>query len=327
MSHRICSDPCSDRKLAANRANARCSTGPTSAAGKARSGRNALRHGLYAKDVAIGYWERNDYRSFADAVVRDLNPRDTLEFVQAERIAALQWRIGRVQRAETTLILDERKDLFDFNRDRYDRLEEQRVRDQKLPPERRECQPCEAREIELVSLMHVSSDDIDPVDALASLARCEDAPALDRLGRMEQRLDTQLQRAWKQMRLLQDPDRDIGAPATAMVESMERRGPSAVADAGAATAEPLPGSSNEPATDERATDEPSADPVPEVSEDAAAPEITPARNEPTHCATAVNTATCKGQADFPGTAPAAVHGPAATAAAPTPSPREGRGQG
>ena len=36
----------SARKLAANRANARASTGPKSAAGKARSARNAVRHGL-----------------------------------------------------------------------------------------------------------------------------------------------------------------------------------------------------------------------------------------------------------------------------------------
>jgi hypothetical protein len=36
----------SDRKIAANRRNASRSTGPRSAAGKARSSRNALRHGL-----------------------------------------------------------------------------------------------------------------------------------------------------------------------------------------------------------------------------------------------------------------------------------------
>jgi hypothetical protein len=36
----------SERQIAANRRNAKKSTGPRSAGGKARSGRNALRHGL-----------------------------------------------------------------------------------------------------------------------------------------------------------------------------------------------------------------------------------------------------------------------------------------
>jgi hypothetical protein len=43
----------SARKLAANRANARASTGPRTAARKARSARNAVRHGLCSKAWAV----------------------------------------------------------------------------------------------------------------------------------------------------------------------------------------------------------------------------------------------------------------------------------
>ena len=46
----------SERQRAANRANARKSTGPKSAAGKYRASRNAFRHGLSVPLVADGAW-------------------------------------------------------------------------------------------------------------------------------------------------------------------------------------------------------------------------------------------------------------------------------
>ncbi len=50
--------PLSEKRLAANRANARKSTGPRSPEGKRRASRNNTRHGLYSAEVHLPeYWE------------------------------------------------------------------------------------------------------------------------------------------------------------------------------------------------------------------------------------------------------------------------------
>ena len=46
--------PISEKRLAANRANAAHSTGPTTPEGKARAAKNAVRHGLLAKQIPTG---------------------------------------------------------------------------------------------------------------------------------------------------------------------------------------------------------------------------------------------------------------------------------
>ena len=45
--------PVSERQLAANRANAQRSTGPTSEDGRKRSSQNALRHGITAQTTVM----------------------------------------------------------------------------------------------------------------------------------------------------------------------------------------------------------------------------------------------------------------------------------
>lgn len=94
------------RQIEANAQNAQCSTGPRTAAGKAASSGNALRHGAYAsKPVAIprGLFAEDaiEVSEFVDGIVAALAPRDALEAEHAWRIAMSSLRLRRVGRFET----------------------------------------------------------------------------------------------------------------------------------------------------------------------------------------------------------------------------------
>jgi hypothetical protein len=94
----------SARKLAANQRNARHSTGPRTARGKARSAMNSLRHGLRARSLVVPRLEgRNAAAQFAammTAIVADREPIGAIELLLVERIAACEWRMRRLLKYE-----------------------------------------------------------------------------------------------------------------------------------------------------------------------------------------------------------------------------------
>jgi hypothetical protein len=93
----------SSEQTAANRRNALASTGPRTAAGKARSSRNALRHGLRA-DLPVLPGERaEDWEAHRDGILRSLAPADALEAELAGRVALCLWRLRRAAAYETAV--------------------------------------------------------------------------------------------------------------------------------------------------------------------------------------------------------------------------------
>ena len=94
------------RQIRANRRNARRSTGPKSAAGRAASSANALRHGLSAADtVVLPNEDLEVFERLQQGVFADLEPENTLQAVLAQRIVVLLWRLDRAARLEAELFV------------------------------------------------------------------------------------------------------------------------------------------------------------------------------------------------------------------------------
>ncbi len=100
----------SNEQRLANRQNARHSTGPKTPTGKAHSSRNALKHGLLAKDVVISGPQLSEIQADFDALLADLmtelHPRTLIEETLVERVATCYWRLRRAQRFEVGAIRD-----------------------------------------------------------------------------------------------------------------------------------------------------------------------------------------------------------------------------
>lgn len=92
------------KKIEANRRNASLSTGPKSPAGKERVRRNAMKHGLLAREAVICAGDGKESRAEFDALLRSLaaefRPEGAVEEMLVERIAVCYWRLRRVLRCE-----------------------------------------------------------------------------------------------------------------------------------------------------------------------------------------------------------------------------------
>ena len=90
----------SQRRLEANQANARLSTGPQTPEGKARSSQNARKHGLSAREVVIAPDEREDFEEFLEAYQTDLQPQGMTEQGLFNQLVLAAWNLQRISRLE-----------------------------------------------------------------------------------------------------------------------------------------------------------------------------------------------------------------------------------
>jgi hypothetical protein len=94
----------SEAQIAANRLNARKSTGPRTAKGKAIACRNARKHLSLARTVLISAGElqesHRDFRKMCTYFYKSLLPVGPLEEMLVDQIVTANWRLRRVHKAE-----------------------------------------------------------------------------------------------------------------------------------------------------------------------------------------------------------------------------------
>jgi hypothetical protein len=91
-------------QIEANRRNAHKSTGPKTEAGKRRSRRNAVRHGLTAETVVEVLEDPEDYKAFELSVTSEFDAQTAVERELVLRLASLLWRLRRATAIETGLL-------------------------------------------------------------------------------------------------------------------------------------------------------------------------------------------------------------------------------
>lgn len=112
------------KQIEANKRNALVSTGPVSPEGKALVSQNAVKHGIFARDLIItsgdGKEDEQEYNELLDGLIVSLHPTGQMECLLVEKISVDYWRLRRVLRFESGSI---RKILDMAISDYYDKAD------------------------------------------------------------------------------------------------------------------------------------------------------------------------------------------------------------
>src|SRR5258708_21787452 len=94
----------SEKQILAARANGALSRGPKTPEGKARSSRNAIRHGRLSRCVVLGNESPEGFEKLLNLHVDRFSPLDEVELGMVEDMAESYWRRRRALAIETRLL-------------------------------------------------------------------------------------------------------------------------------------------------------------------------------------------------------------------------------
>ena len=103
----------SPAQAAASAANALLSTGPRTDAGKARSSRNAVKHGLTSKQLVIAPGEEEEFADFHGSLLAQLAPEGALEMGLFNMLVHAGWNLQRFRVLEAQLMTNGIQSLLD----------------------------------------------------------------------------------------------------------------------------------------------------------------------------------------------------------------------
>lgn len=96
-------------QITANQANAKRSTGPATAEGKARSALNSLRHGLTSREVVIPPGQEAEFANFQQALSEELLPSGATEEVLFRQLVHAAWNLERIRQLQAATSVDDPK--------------------------------------------------------------------------------------------------------------------------------------------------------------------------------------------------------------------------
>ena len=204
-------------QISANRRNAARSTGPHTLKGKAVASRNALRHGLLAKDVVLRDEDQQLFDERRETMRAHLDPVGELEELLVERIVLCAWRLRRSGHIEASLFQHE---IFNEDIRRATDLAEEYTESPFAGLGEREVTDERQHAAALRQVEKAEADRDRETLAIAFTNATKGTEPLVKLSRYEVAIERSLYRALHELQRLQAArqGRDVAAPAVVDVE-------------------------------------------------------------------------------------------------------------
>ena len=110
----------SQKKIDANRRNAKKSTGPKTKEGKAKSAMNSMKYWIYSDKFLIKGEKKEDFDEYSNSYINWLNPNNPVLFDIVSQIIASGWFAKRYMIVESTIIntkpVEEKKESKENNK-------------------------------------------------------------------------------------------------------------------------------------------------------------------------------------------------------------------